>query len=172
MERRTPLRAMSDRRRQQLAEQGNPRSYSTLTNGAVGRGSAPRLAAPDSITVAAVVARDFGRCARCGQPVTGERGIDFSLHHRRPRAMGGSSRPDTNQPHNLVLLHGSGVSLCHGLVEQHRAEAYANGWLLRQGQDPSVVPVNHAAHGGWVLLTPDGGFSTYSPNQTTTEVPA
>jgi hypothetical protein len=173
MERRSPLRPISPKRLAALAEQG-VRPWSTLTNTGTGRSRnaakdvkpkpRPRDTGPDKGTVATVVARDSGRCARCGDPVSGERGRDYSLHHRQPRAMGGSSRSGINGPQNLVLLHGSGSSSCHGLTERNRAEAYANGWLVRQAQDPAEVPVKHAVH-GWVLLTNIGTTSAVSPTQ-------
>ncbi|MEV5819237.1 hypothetical protein AB0L22_08690 [Micromonospora haikouensis] len=177
MERRTPIARMSARRRAELAEQGNSNPFSTLTNGAVGRGSVPRLAAPapkqrrprdtgpTADVVAAVVARD-ARCVRCGGVLTGARGVGWSVQHRRARGVGGTRRDDTNQPHNLILLCGSAVDGCHGHVEQHRVEARDFGWAIRQTDDPAEVPVLHAAH-GWVLLTPAGGTTTYSLNHNT-----
>lgn len=180
---RTPLRAMSDRRRQELAELGNVNPFSTLTNGGVvGRGSAPRLAAPapkqrrprdtgpDAATVALVWSRDGGRCVRCGGVLTGTRGFDWSVQHRRAR-QGTDRRPDTNQPTNLILLCGSATTLCHGHVESYRDQARQHGWAIRQTKDPAAMPVQHALH-GWVLLNADGTWTTHSPNQTTTEVPA
>lgn len=82
---------------------------------------------PTKKTFDAVAERDFGRCAWCGQPVQGERGRDFSLHHRRPAGMGGDRRPETHAAANLVLLHGSGCTRCHGVVESARALAFDRG---------------------------------------------
>jgi hypothetical protein len=171
---------MSAKRRAALAEQGNSNPFSTLTNGAVGRGSAPRLAAPaprrprdtgpDAETVALVWSRDHGRCVRCGGVLAGTRGFDWSMQHRRAR-QGTDRRPDTNQPTNLILLCGSATTRCHGHVESFRAEARQYGWAIRQNDDPAVMPVLHALH-GWVLLAADGTHTAFSPNQTTTEVPA
>ncbi|MEV2239464.1 HNH endonuclease [Micromonospora sp. NPDC049891] len=174
MERRSPLRPMSPKRAAELAAQGVSRPWSTLTNSGAGlsrvaavkdaKPKRPRDTGPAKSTVETVAARDHNGCAVCGLPVSGVRGVDFSVHHRRPRAAGGSSRTDTNGPQNLVLLHGSGVSGCHGRVEQNRAEAYANGWLVRQAQDPAEAPINHAVH-GWVLLAADGSLTFLSPNR-------
>jgi hypothetical protein len=176
MERRSPLRAMSQKRRAALAEQGNRNPFSTLTNGgAVGRGSVPRPAAPapkrrprdtgpDAATVALVWERDTGRCVRCGGVLTGTRGLDWSVQHRRAR-QGTDRRPDTNQPANLILLCGSATTLCHGHVESFRAEARLFGWAIRQTEDPAVMPVRHALH-GWALLANDGTFTAFSPNHT------
>lgn len=178
MERRAPIARMSAKRRALLAEQGNASPFSTLSNrAAVGRGSVPRLAAPapkqrrprdtgpTSETVALVWSRDGGRCVRCGGVLTGTRGLDWSVQHRRAR-QGRDLRPDTNQPTNLILLHGSGTTLCHGHVESFRAEARQFGWAIRQTDDPAVMPVLHALH-GWVLLAPDGSYTAFSPNQAT-----
>ncbi|MFI2663214.1 hypothetical protein [Micromonospora carbonacea] len=166
---------MSPKRRQQLAEQGNTNPFSTLTNGTVGRGMSPRLAAPApkrrprdtgpaADVVAAVFARDGGRCVRCGGVLTGARGIGWSVQHRRARGAGGTSRPDTNQPHNLIVLCGSATTGCHLHVEQFRVEAREFGWAIRQSDDPALIPVLHAVH-GWVLITADGAFANHTPNQ-------
>lgn len=87
--------------------------------------------------------------------------------------MGGTVRPDTNEPQNLLLLCGSATSPngCHSHVESFRAEAYDLGFLVRQAQDPAETPINHAVH-GWVLLCPDGSTSTFFPNQNHQEVDA
>lgn len=170
---RSPIQPMSARRRRELAEAGNPSPFSTFVNtgsglsrtAAVRDRKPPRDTGPDAGTVATVAARDFGRCARCGEPIWGERGRDWSVQHRRAR-QDKDRRPDTNEPQNLLLLHGSGTTRCHGHVESYREEARANGWAIRQSDDPAEMPVNHAVH-GWVLLTDAGGIETYSPNQPT-----
>lgn len=69
--------------------------------------------------------------------------------------MGGST-VETHTPERLMLTCGTGVSGCHGRIESNRAEAYANGWLVRRPTDPADVPV--VLHIGPVLLTRDGGY--------------
>lgn len=103
--------------------------------------------------------RDFGRCAWCGQPVQGERGRDFSLHHRRPAGMGGDKRPETHAAGNLILLHGSGCTRCHGVVESLRALAFDRGFLIPKGaaQPPSKFAIQHAVH-GLAYLFDDGSW--------------
>lgn len=100
-------------------------------------------------------ARCLDRCERCERPLYGQ---PFSLHHRRPRGMGGTVRPETNQPSNLLVLCGSATTpgSCHQFVENRRAEAYEEGLLVPQTQDPATVPV--LLERGWVLLTDDFGF--------------
>lgn len=67
-------------------------------------------------------------------------------HHRRPRGMGGTNRPETNQPSaGLWLCRG-----CHDEIESHRHNARANGWLVPQNQEPADVPVLY--RGTWVRL--------------------
>lgn len=83
-----------------------------------------------------------------------------SLHHRRPRGMGGSKDPATNQASNLILLCGSGVTGCHGRIESNRAESIDAGLLVRQGVDPAAVPVD--LHIGRVYLTDDACYD-YNP---------
>jgi hypothetical protein len=88
--------------------------------------------------------RDGFQCVRCGNVVSGEPGVGFSLQHRIPRGMGGSRDPRLNLPSNLVLLDGSGTTGCHGEVESHRADAEAAGYLVPRHLDPAEVPVTVA----------------------------
>lgn len=75
----------------------------------------------------AIIARDDGCCTRCGINVSFQ---PHSLHHRKPRQMGGTTNPLSSDPRNIVLLCGSGVTGCHGEVEGDRTQAYDDGWLL------------------------------------------
>lgn len=116
---------------------------------------------PTPVTVALVIRRDLGRCARCGRLVIhGVRGIDWSVHHRRPRGSGGTSLTWVNLAGNLVLLCGSGVTLCHGWVESHRDIARRHGFLVAlNGRDiASAVAIKHAVH-GLVKLDDAGGYT-------------
>ena len=100
--------------------------------------------------------RDKGRCFLCQvQLRKDERGVSWSLHHRQPRGMGGTSKVMTAA--KGMLLCGTGVSGCHGYVESHRAEAMEKGWLIsvNSRMQPAEVPVLTV----WrtrVLLTDDG----------------
>ena len=118
-----------------------------------------RNTGPDFDTVMAVLHRDGYRCVRCGTPIEGDRGVHWSLHHRAPRGMGGTRRPEVNSPSNLIPLCGSGVTGCHGFVESHRAEALDAGWLVSRHTDPAkkALLVNHSSR--WVYLAPDFTYS-------------
>lgn len=94
--------------------------------------------------------RSGGRCERCNLWTS-----DTQIHHRRPRGMGGTLRADTNSASAGVLLCGQ----CHWMVESYRAQAFDDGWLVRQSHSPITVPV--LRRGFWVLLDDAGGF-TYS----------
>ncbi|MFI7073621.1 hypothetical protein [Micromonospora sediminicola] len=169
MERRKPLNQMSAKKRAELAEQGRT-VWSTLARvpfsparDTARQGQRDRKPARDTgstaATVALVIERDRGCCARCGRHVAGGvRGRDFSIQHRRARGAGGTRRADTNGPQSLIVLCGSATTGCHDYVERHRVEAREFGWAVRQSDDPAQVPVLHAAHGGWVLLAADGDF--------------
>ena len=113
-------------------------------------GSRTRDTGPDAGTRALVVTRAGGRCERCGAVPFGI----FSIHHRLPRRMGGTSDPAVNGAANLVYLCGSGTTGCHGEMESQRNVAYLAGLLLRSGQDPASEPVKLCY--GWVYLTPEG----------------
>lgn len=104
---------------------------------------------PTSKTLDLVWERDNGHCAWCGRVITGQRGRDWSLHHRRPRGAGGSSLVWVNLPGNLILLHGSGVDGCHGLIESQRAGAVEDGFLVSMNgkATSSEVEIVHAVHG-------------------------
>lgn len=92
--------------------------------------------------------RSGGMCERCGV----NRAVQ--IHHRRPRGIGGSRRPETNQAANgLHLCNG-----CHAVTESDRDEGLRHGWLVRQGRDPKVVPVFRM--GQWVQLNNDGTITT------------
>lgn len=102
---------------------------------------------PDAQTRALVAARAQWRCERCDLPCP----TGGQWHHRRPRAMGGSRRVDTNSAANLIFL----CPACHlGWVEMQRSEALLAGFLLNQHQDPASEPA--CLRGRWVYLTPEG----------------
>ncbi len=112
--------------------------------------------------------REAGCCARCGvHCLTGP----HSVHHRRPKGMGGSSSTATASLANLILLCGTGVTGCHGWVESNRTLATRAGWLCPSWADPADWPVERrpgvwsqpgegwAAVAGPVLLVPVVGES-------------
>lgn len=119
------------------------------------------MTGPTPATVALVIERDQGRCAKCGDQVRGERGRDWSVHHRLPRGSGGTKLTHVNAPGNLILLCGSGVieharRSCHGQLEAERIAAQEAGFIVRHGiTKPTNVPILHSVH-GLVLLTDDG----------------
>lgn len=108
-----------------------------------------------------IIKRDRGRCARCGVAVSGERGLNYDLHHRCPRGMGGSKEPWVNQASNGLLL----CRPCHQWVESHRTAAEDAGFIVRRGSPyarswhPENVWIDHALHGR-VLLTNEGRYDT------------
>jgi hypothetical protein len=107
--------------------------------------------------VEALVARCRGRSEISGEELRGERGVDWHVHHRRPRGAGGTKRRDTNGVENLLVLSAAD----HELVESQRTLAYARGWLVRQNAIPSAVPVVVMVDGrpALVLLTDDAAYA-------------
>lgn len=101
----------------------------------------------------AVIARALFRCERCGDALSSA----MSIHHRRPRGMGGTKRIETNYTSNLLALCGTGTSGCHGWIENNRQEAYENGWLVSQRDEPTQVAVKSFLY-GWVYLDDEGGL--------------
>ncbi len=116
-----------------------------------------RSTGPDRLTVEAVWGRAGGCCEISGVPLSGVRGEDFHVHHRRPRRMGGSRDPETNGVENLLLLSPE----AHEHVERNRTEAYERGWLVRQDAVPAAVPVIVMVDGrpALVRLTEDAGYA-------------
>lgn len=106
---------------------------------------------PTRTVVALVEERAAHSCERCDAMVGDIRGVDHHIHHRRPRQAGGSRKPDTNAPQNLVLL----CPPCHHWVETHRAAARSTGWLVPGWADPAVTPLFYKRQ-RYALLTPDG----------------
>ena len=82
-----------------------------------------------------VYIRDGHRCARCSISILNDPG---SIHHRKPRGMGGTKDARANDPRNLIRLCGTGTTGCHGWVESRRADAYSKGWLIRSYDDLDV----------------------------------
>jgi len=105
------------------------------------------------VVVEMIWARDQGRCAWCGDPITGQRGIDWSVHHRTPRSMGGTKRLWVNRAANGVLVHGHGTTGCHAEIERERDMARHMGFLVsaHRAEPSSHVPIVHAVHGRCVL---------------------
>ncbi|MCX5070847.1 hypothetical protein OOJ91_33925 [Micromonospora lupini] len=93
-----------------------------------------------------------------------------SIHHRRPRGMGGTRRADAHALHNLMLLCGTGVTGCHGWTESERTAARQRGLLVHQDVDPAVAPVVLAS--GRVVLLDRHGPWTLDPNGVPTYVDA
>lgn len=117
----------------------------------------PKQTGPHQDAVEAVYERASWSCERCSAAVGPVRGSDHHIHHRRPRGNGGTVRPETNWPSNLLLL----CPTCHEDgktgVESRRTAALAAGWLVRQDADPAAVPV--VIHGPrLVYLTEDGRY--------------
>ncbi len=115
-----------------------------------------------------VWARAGGRCEVCAGPLAGALG--FSIHHRLPRRMGGSRRPELNTPANLLAVCGSGTTGCHGRIESNRTRAYEDGLLLRADQAPTDVPAmladpNHPSHWPRLVWLHDDGTITEEPTE-------
>lgn len=114
------------------------------------------------LVVERIWTRDQGCCARCGVALDWvRRGFAWSVHHRCPRSMGGSSRLWVDQAANGLLLCGSGTTGCHGEVESNRDVARDEGFLVSaigrlQARD---VKVAHRLL-GVVWLQDDGSWIT------------
>lgn len=74
--------------------------------------------------------------------------------------MGGTDRPDTNLPSNLLLL----CPPCHEDVESRRGDALLCGRLLSQVCDPAATAVRLAGP-AWRYLTDDGRYSNQPPKE-------
>jgi hypothetical protein len=118
---------------------------------------------PDQATVDLVLERANYSCEVCDQGLGHIRGLDWSIHHRIPRGMGGTWDEDINLPSNLLLVCGSGTSGCHGMVEANREVSHRAGWLVKRDPNPSQVPVLIERGLTWVYLTDDGFYRAATP---------
>ena len=99
-----------------------------------------------------VLSRSYFRCERC----LGDFQLaGVSVHHRRPRMMGGSKNNNLHQPANLIALCGSGTTGCHGWVESHREEARQDGFLIMKVESAEEVPFKDKS-GKWWLIDNSG----------------
>ena len=102
-------------------------------------GAAVKTAGPDWDLVYHLLAvRSGGRCEISGVRLTR---ANSSIHHRRPRGMGGTGRGDVHDLCNLILAEGHGTIGAHAWVEVNRDEARDRGLLVPQSHDPGEVPV-------------------------------
>jgi 5-methylcytosine-specific restriction protein A len=81
---------------------------------------------------ATIRSRAQNLCEICGQHTS-----DCVAHHRRPRGMGGTRRPESNGAAAGLWL----CAMCHHRVESYRYDAFEQGWLVRQSHDPADVSV-------------------------------
>lgn len=95
-----------------------------------------------------VLIRGNYRCERCGKDALH---FGISVHHRRPRMMGGSKNPDLHRPANLIVLCGSGVSGCHGWVESNRQTARREGLLIQKVESAEEIPFKDSESRWWLL---------------------
>jgi 5-methylcytosine-specific restriction endonuclease McrA len=114
----------------------------------------PKDTSPTSAVAAAVLLRDEHACARCSGAAHGQRGVDYSIHHRKLRSQG----VDNSLP-NLVTLCGDGVCGCHGWAHHNRKAAEVEGWIVRSGFNPLLVPIFHARY-GQIFLLADGSWAS------------
>lgn len=108
-----------------------------------------RYTGPGAQATRVIRDRAAGWCEFPGCPATAEH-----THHRRPRRIGSTRRPETNLPANLLRL----CSGHHEWVESNRREALAMGLLLHDSQTPAAVPCQ--TRHGFVLLADDGTWET------------
>lgn len=115
---------------------------------------AARYTGPTKSLRLEVLERDDYTCCRCGLTIHGK---PYSLQHRLPRGRGG-----TNTLANLVTFCGDAThpDYCHSHVEQWRARATREGWLVPTGIRPEDWPVHRFGQlwsmpgEGWVECEP------------------
>jgi 5-methylcytosine-specific restriction protein A len=106
-----------------------------------------------------VLARDAFGCVSCGRHVGGM--TDYSVHHRIPRGMGGSTDERLNRPSNLILSVRQRHHRLSRLVESRRNDARTWGYLLYRLSEPSAVAVY--TYLGWTMYHDDGSVAHPPP---------
>lgn len=125
-----------------------------------------RAGGPTKTVVTVVLARSCrdGRpcCEVCGQPLSGERGYDWSLHHRRGRD---GSAGEHDAANLLAVCGGSNVDRCHGRIHAGRPAAETNGWSISRNSPADPLTVALVVDNGKrrVLFTADGGYLEQPP---------
>jgi hypothetical protein len=109
-----------------------------------------------------VLTRGNYRCEHCHE--------DFlysgvSVHHRRPRMMGGSKNELLHLPANLIALCGSGTTGCHGWVESNRTKAREMGLLIQNVESAEEIPFQDKK-GNWWKLDNLGQKERFDINET------
>lgn len=114
----------------------------------------PRASRKDIETARGYVrGRDGFVCQMCG----GHLGVG-SIHHRKPKGMGGSALLE--HPSNLVTVCGLGnADGCHGKAHSNPQWARNHGWIVSRSLDPRDIPVD--MHDGWFTLDDSGGRTPY-----------
>lgn len=106
----------------------------------------------DDETRFTVLARGHYKCERCRQDFLK---LGVSIHHRRPRMMGGSKNEELHKAANLIALCGSGTSGCHGWVESNREEARTFGYLIVKVESAEQIPFKDL-NGDWWTIDNNG----------------
>ncbi|WP_433460730.1 HNH endonuclease [Micromonospora sp. CA-248212] len=185
MERRTPIARMSQKRRQELAEQGNTNPFSTLSAGApLNRAAGGRMASLDrkpakpsrkrpAVPPAvrdSLIERAAGWCEIQRLGCFGQ-GTDPS--HRVSQKSGGRHGEAKTRHDRLSNLMWA-CRRCHDFVTNNpeASKAPSVGWALEEWQRPAECPALY--RGRLVLLADDGSMTFCSPNHdhATTEVSA
>lgn len=113
--------------------------------------------------------RDGHYCVRCGSSVLD---TPSSIHHRKPRGMGGTNNPLSYDLRNLVRLCGTGTTGCHGEIEANRAQALEDGWLIQSFAELGKPMVR--TDGMWLVLDGEDATIHYtdpSPRPTCANAP-
>lgn len=103
--------------------------------------------------------RDNERCFRCRRPLRWhERGFAWSMHHRKPRGMGGSKDVLVNSAANALTLcgHATTPGGCHRWAETYREDALEQGYLIptsatTEAYAPASVQVRRLDRTWWWL---------------------
>lgn len=105
--------------------------------------------------------RSEGRCEISGRPLDRE---TFDRHHRRPKSMGGTYRPLTDSPCNLLALDPEVHNGAPWSVHQNPLWSRPRGYLLSSHVDDEAMAVTAVLYRGhdWVILDEDGGFGELS----------
>lgn len=161
IQRRTPLKSSKPLERKAALSVSPTARSRTHANSAAQRHQPKRASSSSGVParVRKALAERSGGLCEVAQPGCARVATDFS--HRLRTGMGGRHGAAA-RAHHVLSNALAACRPCHAArLHAQPKEAYAAGWILREGQIPTAERVLY--RGVWVFLTDDGSVLTTNP---------